>query len=219
MPRTKANPDAIACRIHRGTNGQAIVFACEASGETARPWQDAGFTTICIDFAADGQDIRLVRLVDLVALASKHGATIRGFFAMPPCTHFAASGARWWADKGDGPLLESLSVADACIRLATALRAHGLRWWALENPIGRLVNYLGDPTMAFDPCDYGDPYTKRTLLWGEFNTELPRTPVPASEGSKMHRMPESKARAALRSQTPAGFSRAFFSANYTRSIH
>jgi hypothetical protein len=39
--------------------------------------------------------------------------------------------------------------------------------------------------MTFNPNDYGDPYTKRTCLWGEFNTPV-RTPVEATEGSKMH---------------------------------
>ena len=82
----------------------------------------------------------------------------------------------------------------------------------LENPVGRLRDYLGAPRMAFDPADYGDPYTKRTLLWGDFREPLKR-PVEAVEGSKMHRLPPSPDRAARRSVTPSGFSRAFFEAN------
>jgi hypothetical protein len=38
-------------------------------------------------------------------------------------------------------------------------------------------------------------------------------PVEAVEGSKMHRLPPSPDRAALRSVTPGGFARAFFEAN------
>jgi hypothetical protein len=64
----------------------------------------------------------------------------------------------------------------------------------------------------FDPADYGDPYTKRTCLWGRFNAPY-KTPVAATEGSKMHRMAPSPERAAKRSETPAGFARAFFEAN------
>lgn len=40
---------------------------------------------------------------------------------------------------------------------------------ALESAVGKMRRYLGDPTLIFDPCDYGDPYKKkRTLLWGRF---------------------------------------------------
>ena len=108
-------------------------------------------------------------------------------------------------------MVEALSVVDACIRLAWAHR-DTLRWWALENPIGKLVRYLGKPLMRFNPCDYGDPYTKKTLLWGHFS--LPeKNPVAPTKGSMLHRLPPSEDRAMLRSITPPGFARAFFEAN------
>src|SRR5690606_11678440 len=90
-------------------------------------------------------------------------------------------------------------------------------WWALENPVGRLNKLV--PALAefgpwyFQPCDFGDPYTKKTGLWGEFSRNLPRDPVKPREGSKMHRLPPGPERAYLRSVTPAGFARAFFEAN------
>lgn len=85
-------------------------------------------------------------------------------------------------------------------------------WWALENPVGRLRTYLGDPTLIFNPCDFGDPYTKKTLLWGNFT--LPKyNRVAPTEGSKMHRLGPSPERARLRSMTPQGFANAFFEAN------
>jgi hypothetical protein len=105
--------------------------------------------------------------------------------------------------------LEGLSVVDACLRIVTLTRP---QWWVLENPVGRLRDYLGPPLHTFDPCDYGDPYTKRTQLWGQFRAPVMR-PVEAVEGSKMHLLPPSPDRAALRSVTPAGFARAFFEAN------
>lgn len=118
------------------------------------------------------------------------------------------------AGKGDIALLEALSIFDACIRVAESIRAYGLQWFVLENPIGRFVQFLGKPLMTFEPCDYGDPYTKRTCLWGwGFNTDLPKTPVPATEVSKMWKLPPSEDRAKLRSQTPAGFAKACYAAN------
>lgn len=74
--------------------------------------------------------------------------------------------------------------------------------------------------MTFNPCDYAgyadDPeleaYSKGTLLWGSFTKPVP-CPVEPVLGSKMHRLPDSRGRTALRSATPSGFARAFFLAN------
>jgi hypothetical protein len=92
-------------------------------------------------------------------------------------------------------LLEALSIADACMRI---IALHRPKWWALENPIGRLHHYYGDPTLVFDPCDYGDPYTKRTLVWGDFTIPTKR-PVEPVLGSLIRQMPDSKGRQARRS--------------------
>ena len=120
---------------------------------------------------------------------------------------FANSGARW--SRSNEEMCEGLSVVDACCRIILATRPV---WWVLENPAGKLSRYLGPPRMTFQPNQYGDPYTKFTCLWGEFNTPI-KTPVPVTEGSKMHLMAPSSQRAALRSETPMGFARAFFAAN------
>jgi hypothetical protein len=98
---------------------------------------------------------------------------------------------------------------DACLRIIYLSRPD---FWALENPVGRLVHYLGKPVMSFNPCDYGDPYTKKTLLWGRFNKPTIH-PVEPVKGSMMHRLPPSDRRKELRSITPPGFALAFFVAN------
>ena len=67
-------------------------------------------------------------------------------------------------------MLDGLAVVDACLRAVAVYRP---TWWALENPIGRLKDYLGDPAFRFDPCDFGDPWTKRTWLWGHFTPPTP----------------------------------------------
>ena len=82
-------------------------------------------------------------------------------------------------------------------------------FWALENPQGKLANFLGEPHWTFDPYEYGDPYVKRTCLWGKFNVPI-RRPVPAVLGSMMHTMIRNPAK---RSITPQGFAWAFFEAN------
>jgi hypothetical protein len=172
---------------------------CGGSGAWSAPYREAGYCVETYDLT-NGRDVRLL---------GRTRAGVWGILAAPPCTHLAGSGARWWEVKGDAARLEALAVVDACIRIAWVQQP---KFWALENPIGRLLWFLGPPQMTFQPADYGDPYTKRTLLWGRFNAPGKR-PVPATEGSKMHRLPPSPDRAAKRSETPAGFARAFFEAN------
>ncbi len=176
-----------------------VLSLCDYTGTWSAPYRDAGYDVLQVDIKR-GQDVRLFKALPF---------PVRGVLAAPPCTHFSGSGARWWAEKGEAALLDGLAVVDACLRI---IAVHNPVWWALENPVGRLRDYLGEPRMSFDPNEYGDPYTKKTLLWGQF-AEPMKCPVEATEGSKMHRLPPSPERAALRSVTPSGFAQAFFEAN------
>jgi len=68
--------------------------------------------------------------------------------------------------------------------------------------------------MTFNPCDYGDPYTKRTHLWGEFQPPA-EAPVEPAEGSRLWRNYGGKSERTKRERsiTPPGFAQAFFKAN------
>ena len=93
----------------------------------------------------------------------------------------------------------------------------GLRFWALENPVGRINSLI--PEMKkfgpeyFQPHHYGSPYTKKTGLWGRFNFPRPTNNVEPVEGSRMHKLFPSPERANIRSRTDENFSRAFFEVN------
>lgn len=177
-----------------------VLSLCDESGVISEPYREAGYDVLRVDLS-NGADVRLFKALPY---------RVRGVIAQPPCTHLANSGARWWAGKGEDALLEAMAVVDACMRIVLV---HNPVWWVLENPVGRLRDYIGEPRMTFDPCHYGDPYTKKTLLWGQFAEPLKVNRVEPVEGSKMHRMPPSEDRARLRSLTPEGFARAFFEAN------
>lgn len=175
-----------------------ILSLCDYSGVWSQPYEDDGYDVVRVDLR-NGEDVRLMELPE-------HW-TVHGILAAPPCTVFANSGARW--PRTEAEMLEGLSVVDACCRIILAARPS---WWVLENPAGKLSRYLGAPTMTFQPNEYGDPYTKRTCLWGSFNPPV-RSLVEATQGSKMHFVPPGPERAQIRSETPAGFARAFFEAN------
>ena len=177
-----------------------ILSLCDLSGEWPRPYRDAGYDVISVDIQR-GEDVRLMRIDDL--------PPVRGILAAPPCTEFASSGARWWPDKPPESLTDALAIVDACLRIVHVCQPI---WWAMENPVGRLARFIGPPAYTFDPSDFGDPYTKKTHLWGRFNHPIKR-PVEPTEGSKMHRIPPGPNRQNIRSETPPGFARAFFEAN------
>ena len=177
--------------------GKVILDLCGGTGAWSQPYKDAGY------------DVRLVTLPDKDVRLFMPPNTVYGILAAPPCTHLASSGARWWKQKGEAALLEALSIVDACLRIILISRP---KFWALENPVGRLIHYLGPPKMYFHPCDYGDPWTKKTVLWGNFNPPF-KKPVMPMKKSPIHYMPPSEDRSIFRSITPRGFAMAFFKAN------
>lgn len=187
-----------------------ILALCELTGNGSRFYREAGYEVRQYDIQKDPKhDVCLLPHIE---------EEVHGILAWPPCTQFAGSGARWWAAKGEQVLKEGLAIVDACLR---AVLIYQPKWWALENPVGRLPRFIGPYRMTFQPYEYGgwieggeesDGYTKRTCMWGEFNIPEKR-PVPNKHGSKMHLLPPSPERANLRSATPFGFSRAFFEAN------
>jgi hypothetical protein len=176
---------------------KVILDLCGGTGAWSKPYKDNGYTVINVTLP--DYDVRTYKPLD----------NVYGILAAPPCTHLAVSGARWFAEKGQNALFEALAIVDACMRII--LISHP-KFWCLENPIGRLVNYLGKPKMYFHPCDYGDPWTKKTCLWGQFNIPK-KQPVEPVKKSPIHYMPPSEQRTMLRSITPPGFAKAFFLAN------
>lgn len=216
-----------------------IISISDYSGAWSRPYADdvLNYHVVRVDpkltsgCVADPRDATLGMTAgeflysDAFAILLEVYGCAHGVLLAPPCTHFAGSGARWWADKDrDGRTTEACAMIDQCLQIVEKCSP---TWWALENPVGRLPKLfpskLGAAQMFFNPCDHGDAYTKRTGLWGNFTTFGPSNPVEpvmytdkngkrgswhwAKLGGKSERTK------ALRSNTPPGFAQAFFNAN------
>jgi hypothetical protein len=179
-----------------------------------RPWADAGFQVITIDILPPSYpphpnydhiqaDVRDLKPIPAYAL-----------FAFPPCTHLARVGNRWWARKGPAALTEALSIVNACQALAIAADTD---CWFLENPPGRLARNFRPHDHFFHPADYGDPYSKQTLLWTGPDFVMPdKHPVPVTSTldkytHALYGCRHSKGH--MRSKTPKGFAEAVFRAN------
>lgn len=196
------------------------LFLCNRTENMARPWLDAGIRCVTVDMQPADRAHPLRTHIE--GDVRDYQAPARPLFvaAFPPCTDLAVSGARWYRSKGLRGLIGALEVVETCREICEASGAP----YMIENPVGTLSTYWREPDFAFDPCDYGDPYTKRTLLWTGNGFVMPPvvrpgdmfeapTWVEPTEGSKMHRLPPSADRADLRSVTPQGFARAVFEAN------
>lgn len=197
-------------------NVKLILSLCDLSGNWPAFYRpEEGYEVMCVDLKK-GQDVRWLYHL---------GRPVHGILAAPPCTAFAGSGAQYWPGKdSDGTTLEGLAIVDACLR---AVAIYQPAWWALENPVGRLRRWLGAPRLVFNPCDYGgwgdekDAYTKKTLLWGNFNCpeKKPVEPVMYERGGKKGSWMwaklggKSERTKELRSMTPLGFAKAFREAN------
>ncbi|MDP2763035.1 MAG: hypothetical protein Q8O27_00765 [Enterobacteriaceae bacterium] len=212
-----------------------ILDLCGGTGSWSLPYKDAGY---------DVKVISLPKFDILKTSLINGGAWFKGeninlwipiervyaILSAPPCTHFAGSGAQYWKQKDkDGRTQEGLDIIDMCLDI---IGHFSPKIWALENPVGRLPELrgdrLGDIKLKFNPCDYGDAWTKKTYVWGQFNI-LVKKPIELTEKQKLEckisnrklkNIPkdyiQDKNMTKLqikRSITPVGFARAFFDAN------
>lgn len=203
-------------------SGKTILSLFDFSGNWSRPYADAGANVVQLDLK-HGVDIMDIDCAWLSENVLEPFGTVDAILAAPPCTDFAVSGAKHWKKKANESVLPGFKQLDINIELAKqVLRCIEYLqpdWWAVEQPVGRLHKLLpefGKPWF-WQPWWYGDPWTKKTALYGNFNRNLVRnevTPIRHKWGSWMMRLGGKSAKTKeLRSTTPEGFCRAFYAAN------
>lgn len=150
---------------------------------------------------------------------------IYGVLAAPPCTMFSLARTR---AKKPRDFEEGMLLVETCMLIIWEIRKNTkLAFWALENPMGYLRQFLGKPPFTYDPWEFGDPYTKKTDIWGYYN--LPKKKytdmkqVMSEKDIKLcstnsRRLPSiseitGSKQADRRAITPRGFAVAFYKAN------
>ncbi len=79
--------------------------------------------------------------------------------AHPPCTHIAASGARWFAEKrADGRQQQGIDFFMEMVAASIPLTA-------IENPIGIMSRLYRKPDQIIQPYHFGHEVQKATCLW------------------------------------------------------
>jgi hypothetical protein len=161
-----------------------VLSLCDYSGIWSEPYRQAGYKIEQIDLKL-GSDVtiwpsnqsRHARLPRQFTDIRQYVGRVYAVLAAPVCTVFSGAGAKH--PRTDNDIRLGLALVDACYRIAYVTQAPV---FALENPVGKLPKWCGDPIMRFNPCDYAghadnpdrEAYTKRTCLYGHFNTNLPK---------------------------------------------
>lgn len=200
-----------------------ILDLCGGTGAWSKDYEEAGYIVIVVTLP-DYDILRTV--IDGEYIIFKGAKELRikisdiyGILAAPVCTMFSL--ARTTA-KTPRDLREGMKLVISSLNIIWECRYnHKLAFWCLENPMGYLRQFLGKPVFTFDPCDFGDPYTKKTDLWGYFNIpkKKPVKPNYIISGGKRYAPiwnitgGGTEKDKVLRSITPAGFAKAFFEAN------
>ena len=202
-----------------------VVSYFDKTGNIVKPWRDAGYDCWIVDNQHPLGDtmkngIHLVNW-DLSTpwLPPFDRSEIAMFFAFPPCTDVAVSGALHFRHKG----LRALQRAVGYFATSQEFAEWSGAPYVIENPKTTMSTYWRAPDHKFHPCHYTDicpedNYTKETWLWsgngfvmppGQMDPELP------FPDDRIHKAAPGPDRADFRSATPMGFSQALFESNHT----
>jgi hypothetical protein len=135
--------------------------------------------------------------------------------AFPPCTDLAASGSKHFHAKR-----KAGKQRDA-VNFFMLFANHPCPKKAIENPVGIIPSVWRSADQIIQPWQFGHRETKATCLWLEGLPKLKPTdivgPPPPSklmtlqdkqQWNRVHRMPKSKDRSLLRSETYSGIAMA-----------
>ncbi len=125
--------------------------------------------------------------------------------AHPPCTHLAVSGARYFAAKiADGRQQEALDFVQQLLDAP-------IKRVALENPISVISSKIRKPDQIIQPWMFGHGETKATCLWLKNLPKLEPTDIVDGREGRVWKLPPSKNRWKLRSETYQGIADAMAS--------
>ena len=185
-----------------------ILDLCGGTGSWSRPWE------------LNGYDVRVITLPEYDVRDYHPPENVWGIFAAPPCTEFSVLNCI--AENRERDFDAGMEIVNACLRIIKEAKPN---WWALENPRGHLRSFLGVPRMTFQPWEYGDPWTKATDIWGDFNIppklytkweDVPNLHKSAWKDIPQYSYHKPETDAEFRAMTPPGFAWAFYEANKDR---
>lgn len=174
-----------------------VLVGCEFSGVVRNAFRRNGHDAWSCDLL-DAEDNSAYHLQCDVMEILDDGWDL-GIFH-PPCTHLAASGARWFKYKQ--------AEQEASLEFVQTLLNATISRIALENPVGVISTRIRKPDQIIQPWQYGHGETKATCLWLKNLPKLKPTNIVDGRIARVHRLPPTPDRWKARSRTYPGIASA-----------
>ncbi len=193
-----------------------ILIACEESQEVCKAFRKLGHETYSCDTLLCSGNHPEWHIHDNILDVLKTGTCYLEtgkvvhikhwdlMIAHPPCTRLCNSGVMWLNKRS---LWGDLSAA---VNFFNDLKDAPIPKICIENPIPHkyAVQNIGKYNQIIQPWMFGHCETKATCLWLKNLPKLKPTDIVEEREQRLHRLPPSKDRAKLRSNTYPGIAKA-----------
>jgi hypothetical protein len=140
-----------------------ILIACEESQRVTKEFRSLGFKA----FSCDIQDCSGGHPewhIKSDAIKEAYSGQYDLMIAHPPCTYLSNAGARWLYPKGtlnENRYKKGLKAKEFFMNLLNA----PIDKICVENPLPSKIFNLPKHNQVIQPYQFGEPYSKKTLLW------------------------------------------------------
>lgn len=140
-----------------------VLVACEESQTVCKAFRELGHEAYSCDIqdcSGGHQEWHLKQ--DVLPLLHQHWDLI---IAHPPCTYMSKAGARWMYPTAGNMSEERYKLSQQAKDFFMEFYNCDCEHVAIENPVPLKVVGLPKPTQSIQPYEFGEPYSKKTLLW------------------------------------------------------
>ena len=140
-----------------------VLVACEESQTVCKAFRELGHEAYSCDIQdCSGGHPEWHLKQDVLPLLHEHWDLI---IAHPPCTYMSKAGARWMYPTAGNLSEERYKLSQEAKDFFMEFYNCDCEHVAIENPVPLKVVGLPKPTQSIQPYEFGEPYSKKTLLW------------------------------------------------------
>jgi hypothetical protein len=140
-----------------------VLVACEESQTVCKAFRELGHEAYSCDIQdCSGGHPEWHLKQDVMPLLHQHWDLI---IAHPPCTYMSKAGARWMYPTAGNLSEERYKLSQQAKDFFMEFYNCDCEHVAIENPVPLKVVGLPKPTQSIQPYEFGEPYSKKTLLW------------------------------------------------------
>ena len=156
-----------------------VLIACEYSGRVNKAFSEKGHDVLSCDILPTNDNSINHYQGNVLDILNENWDLM---IAHPPCTYLSRAGARWLYPKGELNQKRYNKLLEGRDFFMTLFNAK-INKIAIENPTPFKIANLPKHNQVIQPFEFGDPYTKRTLLWTKNLDNLKPTNIVKPLGS------------------------------------